>query len=147
MPGMDIYSEIDIDRPASEVWRVLTDFGAYPQWNPMIPRIKGEPRVGSKVRFSIKVPGGMKVPLDAEVVVADPDRELRWVGPAHTRLRGLVSGSHYYRIEERGSAGVRLCHGEVFSGLLIPGKWPRGERTLTPMYAAFNRALKRRVEG
>ncbi len=143
---MDIHSEIDIDRPASEVWRVLTDFSAYAQWNPMIPRIKGEPRVGSRVSFRIKIPGGLQVPIDAEVVIADSDRELRWVGPARKQLRGLVSGSHYYRIEPRGPAGVRFCHGEVFSGLLVPGTWPRGERTLTPMYAAFNRALKRRVE-
>jgi uncharacterized protein YndB with AHSA1/START domain len=29
----EIYTEIEINASAEEVWHVLTDFGAYPEWN------------------------------------------------------------------------------------------------------------------
>ncbi len=30
----EIHTEIEINAPAGKVWRVLTDFPSYPEWNP-----------------------------------------------------------------------------------------------------------------
>jgi len=37
-----IATEILIQAPPTRVWQVLTDFGAYPQWNPFIVSLQGE---------------------------------------------------------------------------------------------------------
>ena len=38
-----LHSEIMIDASARRVWAILTDFEAYPTWNPFIRRIAGQP--------------------------------------------------------------------------------------------------------
>ena len=142
---MLVHTEIEIEAPAARVWDIITDFAAYPEWNPMIPRINGAPRVGSQVAFRIKV-GKVALPIDAEVVIADEPYELRWIGPARPWMRRVAHGSHYYRIIDLGDDLCRLEHGEEFSGPLLPARWRRGEDLLAPGYAAFNRAVKRRAE-
>ena len=37
-------SEIEIDASPDRVWSVLTDFAAYPDWNPFIRRLDGRSR-------------------------------------------------------------------------------------------------------
>ncbi len=111
----------------------------------MVHKITGEPKVGSVVKFSFRV-GKVPVPSDAEIVVADSGRELRWTGPTRRWMRFFIRGSHYYRIVEIGDDRVRLEHGEEFAGTAVPGQWRRVEDMLAPVYTAFNRALKRRVE-
>src|SRR5208337_3854746 len=32
----EIHTEIEINAPAEKVWKVLTDFAAYPEWNPFV---------------------------------------------------------------------------------------------------------------
>lgn len=39
-------STIDIDASPQRVWQVLTDFAAYPDWNPFIVRAEGRPEEG-----------------------------------------------------------------------------------------------------
>ena len=39
-----IHTEIEINAPASRVWEILTDFGSFPQWNPFIRQVSGEPK-------------------------------------------------------------------------------------------------------
>lgn len=42
MMGREIDTEIFIDASAESVWHVLTDFAAYPDWNPFIRTIEGQ---------------------------------------------------------------------------------------------------------
>ena len=51
------------------------------------------------------------------VRVAEPDRELRWLG--RVLLPGIFDGEHAFIIEPQAS-GCRLRHEETFSGLLVP---------------------------
>ena len=88
----------------------------------------------------------MKLPVDAEVVVAEPECELRWIGPARPQLRRVASGNHYHRLEDFGDGTVRLHHGEDFAGWLIPNHWAHGQDLLQHTYERFNRALLRRVQ-
>jgi len=40
-------AQIDIHASPQRVWQVLTDFGAYPQWNPFMTRADGTPTKAS----------------------------------------------------------------------------------------------------
>lgn len=54
MPTTDTH--IDIDAPPDRVWQVLTNFADYPNWNPFIIKVQGEPIAGTKIKKRIVLP-------------------------------------------------------------------------------------------
>ena len=137
-----IDTSIEIAAPPSRVWSVLTDFAAYPQWNPFIIRIAGVPEVGSRLVVTIQPPGRKAMMFRPVVLVAMPEAELRWRG--RLLMPGLFDGEHVFRLSPIGG-GCRLDHGEVFSGLLsrlLSGTLPATRHG----FVAMNEALKARVE-
>lgn len=36
------HTKIIIDKPIQEVWRELTNFESYPNWNPLVGKLSGE---------------------------------------------------------------------------------------------------------
>ncbi len=53
-----VQSEITINATPGQVWAVLTDFAAYPDWNPFISRIEGSLEVGRKLTVRLQPPAG-----------------------------------------------------------------------------------------
>jgi len=137
-----IETATDIAAPAGAVWRVLIDFAAYPDWNPFIRRLQGEPVVGTRLEVTLQPPGSGAMSFKPTVLVAEPGRELRWRG--RVLVPGLFDGEHAFRLEPAPS-GCRFHHDESFSGLLVPlfgGMLAKTEQG----FGAMNEALKRRVE-
>lgn len=139
-----IDTEITIDASAERVWGVLTDFAAYPDWNPFLTRIKGEPREGTKIAVRFQQGGGRAMTFSPTLLRVDPNRELRWRG--RLLMPGIFTGEHVFRIEETADGSVRFLHGESFRGILVPlvlaltGKQTRRD------FEAMNQALKQRAE-
>lgn len=142
---MSIQTEIEINATPDQVWAVLTDYAAYPEWNPTVPRISGDPRVGGRVRFRVRG-RHVSIPANAEYVVVDPGRELRWIGLAPPIARIPFHGVHYFLIEPLPNQRVRFVHGEDFGGALMFLLRSLLVSELTEPYHDMNRALKRRVE-
>lgn len=137
-----IETAIAINASSEKVWKKLTDFTAYPDWNPMIIRLDGEARVGAKLKFAVRQMSGKLLNLAARFKRVDPARELRWAGG----LRGLLRGEHYFVIERTGENSCRFRHGETFSGLLIPLLKLFLEFKGRPLFLALNNALRGEVE-
>ena len=111
---------IDIAAPPWRVWRVLTDFAAYPAWNPFLTRVDGRPEQGARLRVRVEAPGRSALTLTPWVVAVETGRELRW----RSRLLlvpGLLDGEHAFHLEwlAEGRA-TRLRQAARFSGLLAP---------------------------
>ena len=53
-----IRSAIEIRAPIETVWRVLTDFDSYPEWNPHIRRVRGKPARARGSTIHTQPPGG-----------------------------------------------------------------------------------------
>jgi hypothetical protein len=140
----EIHTEIEIDAPAERVWRVLTDFAAYPQWNPFVRRGEGEVKVGFRLQVFIQPAGGKGMSFRPRVLVADPGRELRWLG--HLWVPGLFDGEHSFVIEPLGEGRVRFIQRERFGGLLLPLLWKILDRETRRGFEEMNRALKLRCE-
>jgi len=137
-----IATAVDIDASSAEVWRVLVDFAAYPDWNPFIRRIEGEPRVGTRLQVTMQPGDRRPMTFKPTVLVAEPERELRWLGRVF--LPGVFDGEHAFVIEQK-QGGCRLRHEESFRGVLVPlfgAMLGDTERA----FVAMNEALKRRVE-
>lgn len=135
------HTEIAINAPVAEVWDVLTEFPAYPTWNPLMGWLTGDFVSGGRIRMFVK-------PLNrtfvATLVNVEKHRGFTWIG-VHG-VTWLLSGEHYYRLEQLDDNSTRLCHGEYFRGL---GSGLIGRATLRRMEEAFvqhNLSLKQRVE-
>jgi hypothetical protein len=136
-----IATAVDIDASAAAIWRVLVDFPAYPEWNAFL-RIAGTPSVGERFEVTAQPAGRKPMTFRPTVRVANPDRELRWLG--RVLLPGIFDGEHAFVIEP-GSNGCRLRHEETFTGLLVPAFGAMLADTARS-FDEFNAALKRRVE-
>lgn len=139
-----ITSQIEIDAPAATVWAILMDFPAYPEWNPFIRQISGQPEVGARIEARLQPPGGRAMTFKPTVLVADPDREFRWLGKLF--VKGLFDGEHVFRIEPLGPDRVPFVQEESFAGVLVPllkGTLGQAEEGFRQM----NAALKARAEG
>jgi hypothetical protein len=136
--------EIEIDAPPSVVWDVLADFDAYPEWNPFIPSISGQPRPGSKLEVRIAPPGGRAMTFRPTVQAADQGRELRWLG--RLVVPGLFDGEHSLLVEPLGGERSRFVQSEQFTGLLTGILGAMLAKT-DAGFEQMNLALKQRAEG
>jgi len=140
---LELRREIEIDAPPEQVWQVLAGFASYPEWNPFITSIEGEPSEGAKLEVRIAPPGGRPMTFRPTVRAARPSRELRWLG--RVLLPGIFDGEHVLAIEPLGEGRSRFIQSERFTGLLVPalrGTLDKTERGFEQM----NQALKARVE-
>ncbi|MEO3860586.1 SRPBCC domain-containing protein [Acrocarpospora sp. B8E8] len=132
-------SVIDIEATPQEVWDVLTDFAAYGEWS-NFSSAEGSAQVGS--RLTVRMPGMSFRPT---VTVADPGRELQWVGTLG--VKQLFHGQHSFILSPNPDGTTRLTNREEFSGLLVTVIAPLLRTPKNDGYAAFNKGLEQRVEG
>lgn len=113
-----IRSAIEIRAPLDIVWGVLTDFDAYPDWNPHIRHVQGTVDTGSRIAIHTHPPGGRTIVMRPTVITWTPPNELRW---RSTFLGGrLFSGEHGFKLESTAPDRVRFVQDETFSGVLVP---------------------------
>ncbi len=139
-----LHSEIDIDATPDRVWQVLSDFAAYPEWNPFITSADGEAAAGSRLTVRMQPVGARGVTLRPTVIEASPNRRLRWRG--RIGVPGIFDAEHAFIVEARDGGGAHLSQTERFSGLLVPFMAKSLDRHTLPAFGAMNQALKHRAE-
>jgi hypothetical protein len=140
----ELRTEIEFDGTPGEVWRILTDLQAYPDWNPFIERIDGEVRVGAKLEVRIQPVDERGITLHPTVLAAEPGRELRWIG--QLMVPGVFDGEHRFLIEEAGPSRVRFTQSERFGGILVPLLWKKlRDGGTAGGFRAMNESIARRV--
>jgi hypothetical protein len=134
-------TEIEINASADRVWEVLTDFPAYSSWNPFIVSAEGRAKVGEVLTNRLSSDGEVTT-FSPTVLVAEPGRELRWLG--RFGVPGIVDGEHYFRIEPIDKNRSKLVQGETFTGILVP--LAGSALDVEDNFAVMNTALKARAE-
>ncbi len=142
--GPSISTEIEIAAPASDVWEELTDGEAYPEWNPFVKRLSGDLTVGNHLEITVQSEGNAPMDFTPEVVAADTNAELRWVG--RLGFKGVFDGEHYFILEETAHGTMILHHGETFKGILAYPLLALIREDTENGFEAMNQALKARVE-
>ena len=140
----ELRSQVEIEAPAERVWHVLTDFAAYPEWNPFIRRVSGRPEVEGHLVVRMQPSGTRGMTFRPTVTKVEPDRQLRWLG--HLLLPGIFDGEHIFEIEELEADRVRFVQREVFKGLLVPLLARSLDRDTQRGFEEMNRALRERAE-
>lgn len=137
-------TEIEIEATPERVWQVLTDFAAFPEWNPFMTRAEGTVRRGERLTIRMQPDGGRAMTFRPTVLKAEPNRHLRWVG--RVVVPGVFDGEHSFTIERVGEGEVRLIQQEEFRGILVPLMARSLDRNTLPAFEKMNHALKRRAE-
>jgi hypothetical protein len=138
-----ITTEIAIAAPPGRVWEVLMDFDTYPEWNPFITVIAGDPAPDGRLDVSISPPGGKSMRFRPTVAAHEPERFFQWLGSLG--MRGVFDGRHSFRLSPT-EHGTRFEHREDFTGLLsFMMSGSRRDQTEAG-FEAMNRALKARCE-
>ena len=119
------------------------DFERYPEWNPFIKSISGEPGVGAKLQIAIQPPDSSGMKFTPTVLGADENKEFRWLGKL--LFKGLFDGEHSFIIEPISENKVRFIHAEKFNGILVSllGGTLKGTEK---GFESMNKALKERAE-
>lgn len=138
-------SEIAINAPPATVWTILTDFKAYPSWNPFIRRIAGEPVVGGKIEVTVQTsPSARPLEFSPVVVTFESGREFTWRGSL--LFPGVFDGIHSFKLIPLPDGSTRLLHNERFVGALTPVFRGQMMRDTDIAFAKMNAALKARAE-
>ena len=138
-----IETATNIRAPAARIWSILTDFSAYPAWNPFITAAEGELRPGARLKITIAPPGHRPMTLRPVVLVVTPEYELRWLG--RLLMPGLFDGEHAFGLEQQAET-CRFLHAERFSGLLLLLLGEGLFEATRQGFEAMNAALKQRAE-
>ncbi len=73
-------TEVEINASEDSVWKVLTDFNSYSDWNPFITSVSGPLKLGSELLVSIALPSGSSTTFDTKVTSVQENREFKWLG-------------------------------------------------------------------
>ena len=135
------HTEVMIRARPEAVWSVLLDFSHYPEWNPLVGWLRGDFRSQGRIRMYIKPLGRA---FKARVNRLHVNHEYAWTGVCGSTF--LLSGQHYYRLEDLGDGSICLHHGEQFRGLLSVFLRRSLLQRMERAFVAHNMALKERVE-
>jgi hypothetical protein len=137
-----ISATVDIAATPEQVWAVLTDLTAYPEWNPFIRSASGQLTEGSTLTLRLVPAHGRAVTFRPKVLAAQPGVLLRWIG--RLILPGIFDGTHQFALDNLGGH-TRLTQSETFRGALVPLAGKNITQTEAD-FRALNQALKLRVE-
>ncbi|ELY48383.1 SRPBCC domain-containing protein [Natronorubrum sulfidifaciens] len=141
MNQIEVFEEIDA--PPEVVWDVLLEFESYPEWNPFVRAIEGEPIEGEQLRVRIEPPGSRGMTFRPEVVGVEEHRRLVWLGRLVVPF--VFDGYHEFHLEPIGDGErTRLLHRETVRGALVPVLFDAA--ALEAGFSAMNDAVKRRAE-
>ena len=140
----EIHTQIDIAATPERVWKILTNFDAYPDWNPFIRKAScHELKAGEILEIALLPPGGEGWTFYPVLRRVHPEHELKWRG--RFVLPGLFDGEHQFVIEPHGERHTRLTQNEQFRGILVPFLSSQLQKTRAG-FEEMNRALKARAE-
>ncbi|MFI6121363.1 SRPBCC family protein [Streptomyces sp. NPDC051064] len=139
---------MEIQATPEEVWQVLTDFAAYPEWNPFMTSAEvtskgGRLEKGARMR-NVLHSGTGDTTFTPEILAAEPGRELRWLGRMGPGW--IADGEHRFLIEQTGPGWVRLTQSEEFTGVAVPFVAGQLKSDTLPQFRAMNEALAQRAE-
>jgi hypothetical protein len=137
-------TEIEIAAPADRIWSILTDFAAYPSWNPFVVSISGALQLQERLVVKMRPPGGSAMTFKPHVSKLSPGSAFAWRGSLP--IPGLFGGEHSFELSALGPDKVRLVHSEQFSGVLVPLLQKSLNGATRKGFEAMNEALKARAE-
>jgi hypothetical protein len=137
-------TEVFIQSSPEKVWKVLTDFSGWKDWNPIIYEIEGAAKLGNKLRVTLKGKDGKAgTVLKPIITLLENQKKMVWTQ--------LLAGGLLYETQkiielENSGGGTRIVHKELFGGLLPILTWATWKNAVEPMLNEANHGLKKKME-
>ena len=128
-----------IDARPEQVWAILIDAPAYPQWDSGVQKVEGRIAPGEKIKVVSEANPGRAFPV--KVAQFEPGRRMVWSGGMPL---GLFKGMRTFTLTPEGSA-TRFDMREEYTGPLLPLIW-KSMPDLGPSFEQFARGLKAKAE-
>lgn len=140
----ELITEIQITSSPEIIWKVITDFKNYYQWNPILQKIKGEAAIGNQLEIHLRTIGGRNRVYHPNVIKITPNHELRWKGTF--LLPQIFSGERIFLIEKLSENKVNFVNKEIFSGIGVTFTTQKMEDDIVASFKTMNEALKKTIE-
>ncbi len=140
----EVVTTIEIRADRDVVWAVLTDFRAYPEWNPFITQISGRAETGSHLQVHMTLDNKNTLVFRPVIRRVTRFSELLWKG--HLWVPGLFDGEHRFSLEPCGEGVTRFVQSERFSGLLATLWGWTFRAKIQASFDRMNQALRDHVE-
>ena len=132
----------EIEAPAADVWRIVTDVTRMPEWSPVCHRCEWldgahEATVGARFRGHNRL-NGARWSRACEVTAVEPGVVFAF----STSFKGQESTRWRYRFEPTGS-GTRVS--EAYQVVMVP-RWVRAMRRLPGAMAKTERDTQQNIE-
>lgn len=137
---IDPSADVEISVPSHKVWAVLTDFAAYPEWNPYVA-VRGAASLGSKVQWAYSRQKVKRVWTSATITEFDPFNAIAW----SFRIGWLFRLEEEFRIQPTRS-GTRVTHSVRCQGIIAQLGKRSLKKTFVGVIAAANDGLRRQAE-
>lgn len=140
-----LHTEITISAPISTIWKVLTDFSHFPQWNPFIKSMEcSDFAVGKKLKATMCPPNSKPMVFSPKITQIKKNQIFAWKGKL--LVAGLFDGEHIFELIQVSDHEVLFIHRENFSGILVPFLWKSLQTNVKDGFEQMNKALKERSE-
>jgi hypothetical protein len=140
----ELVTEIEINSTPEKIWKVITDFKNYYQWNPILQKINGEAEIGNQLEIHLQTIGGKNRVYHPKVIKITPHYELRWKGTF--LLPQIFSGERIFLIEKLSENKVNFVNKEIFSGIGVKFTTQKMEDDIIESFKTMNEALKKTIE-
>ncbi len=128
-----------------QVFTVIKQWNAYPEWNPYITRIDGKPAVGEVIRVLFSMGFGPRLPLTCSVDQMDESKTtLSWEYKAF--VPALYTARHVFAVEESKAGSCRIVQTEHIQGLMACPLFSFFHRLLQSRFRAMHTALLDRMQ-
>jgi hypothetical protein len=141
---MRIEYRLGVKATADDIWAVLEDLPAWPEWNPMYSQAKGRIGFGELLTLTETLSEGAERPLNPRVSTWTPREQIVWI-----EKRGFLSNSiRYFEIDELApGGGCIFANGEIYRGWAAQSYARRNARALKARFTAICEAMQAKVEG
>lgn len=133
-----------INASVEKVWQVLTDFGSYRAWHPILTLESpaGPVAVGTILQGRSSGGPAGEQPVAFTIALVQAPNQLSWTGGDPD----VLAGRHSFQLEQRADGSTEFVESEVFSGPAAPDVIGGQLSELTAAYGTFAAAFKKYVE-
>ncbi|MGZ7108608.1 MAG: SRPBCC family protein [Methanobacterium sp.] len=139
----EIHTEIEINAPAKVVWEILMNFEEFPNWNPFMKQISGNPQEGCRIEVFLQPPNSRGMTFKPKILEHKSEEKLRWIG--NLWIPKIFDGEHSLIIKKINENKVLFIQKERFTGIFVPilgGLLKNSKQGFEMM----NKALKKEAE-